>query len=578
MKVAVHITHEAVQKIGGIGSVIHGLCTADNYRSFFQKTLLYGPLFSLYSNDVFSKLGKGGTVLYSNHDNYDKGEFNSLFLPILNKYNIDIVYGKRTIVDEFNVNKNNTVDIVLVAIHKMNLDVVNTFKFKLWEAFGIESDRYNSWDFEQYLRIAIPYLEIIYKLYPEAITFYHFSHEYMGVASVLSVLIDRKSVEHKTIFYTHEISPCRDLVEKNPGHDISFYNTMYMNLKKGIHFEEQYGNQQNNYRAELIKRTNRLDYIFAVSDLIKDEYRYFVKDSIENRIKIVYNGIPVRYITGEDKLRSRKNLQEYIATLFNFTPDIIFTHVTRLVLSKGIWRDITFLYILDEIFHQYGLKGCYILLSTLIGTGREPSYIYSMEKEYGWPVIHREGWPDLVGAEIDIYNYLSLFNARSKNIKGIFINQFGFDRRRCGLRVPEGSEFADIRIGSDTEFGYSIYEPFGISQLETIPYGGIASLSTSCGSSFMLQKEAKKLTRTIFHLLDFIGKAKEVKLNTDISSVTADDRFQYERKLFQTSGADFFNILPRNDQERLRGLKNIQEHLYFLSWEESVNSMELSKL
>ena len=33
--------------------------------------------------------------------------------------------------------------------------------------------------------------------------------------------------------------------------------------------------------------------------------------------------------------------------------------------------------------------------------------------------------------------------------------------------------FLDIRMGSDAEFGQSIYEPFGIAQVEPISFGGI---------------------------------------------------------------------------------------------------------
>lgn len=44
MKVAIHISHEALYKIGGIGEVLTGLCTAPSYQSFFEKTLFYGPL------------------------------------------------------------------------------------------------------------------------------------------------------------------------------------------------------------------------------------------------------------------------------------------------------------------------------------------------------------------------------------------------------------------------------------------------------------------------------------------------------------------------------------------------------
>ena len=140
MRIGIHITHEAVHKIGGIGSVINGLCTADNYKSFFDKTVLYGPLFS-YSTDVFSRLGKGGEVLYSNHDNYDTGDYNNIFLDIIKKCNIDIVYGKRTLVNEFNINKTNTVDTILIGINRMHIKEINSFKHKLWEKCSIESDR-----------------------------------------------------------------------------------------------------------------------------------------------------------------------------------------------------------------------------------------------------------------------------------------------------------------------------------------------------------------------------------------------------------------------------------------------------
>ena len=68
------------------------------------------------------------------------------------------------------------------------------------------------------------------------------------------------------------------------------------------------------------------------------------------------------------------------------------------------------------------------------------------------------------------------FNASSRNVKVVFVNQFGFDRTTCGLRMPSDMEFMDIRKGSDAEFGQSIYEPFGIAQVEPISFGGICVL------------------------------------------------------------------------------------------------------
>lgn len=578
MNIGIHITHEAVQKIGGIGSVINGLCTADNYKAFFQKTLLYGPLFS-DSKDVFSKLGKGGVVFYSNHDNYDSKDYHNLFMNIILKYNIDIVYGQRTLANEFNINKQNTVDTLLVGVSRINVDEVNRFKHRLWEKYAIESNLYSDWDYEQYLRIAIPYCDLLDILYPERSMCYHFSHEYMGIPSALSVaLTENQLSSHKRIFYAHEVSPCRGVVESNPGHDISFYNVLRTNRSIGKSFENEYGSQLSNYRAELVKRSSTLEYIFAVSDIIKDEYQYLVPEVDEHKIRVVYNGIPVRYITHEDKLKSRKHLQDYIQNLFNYTPDIIFTHVTRLVLSKGIWRDITFLYILDEIFHKQGIKGAYILLATLIGSGRDAKEVSNMEKEYGWPVIHKEGWPDLVGSENDIYSHMTLFNARSKSIKGIFLNQFGFDRRSCGERVPEDAEFIDLRIGSDAEFGFSIYEPFGIAQLETLPFGGVSALSTSCGCSCFITKALKESDNKLYALFDFVNGIESIKKITDLSQITTDQRFQLERELFQNTGKSFFKILPKTDSDRLALLDRVQEKLEIFGWENIASSINFSDL
>jgi len=52
-------------------------------------------------------------------------------------------------------------------------------------------------------------------------------------------------------------------------------------------------------------------------------------------------------------------------------------------------------------------------------------------------------------------------------------------------------EFMDIRKGSDVEFGQSIYEPFGIAQLEPLTFGGICVFSSVCGCSGFLRDAAE---------------------------------------------------------------------------------------
>ncbi len=63
----------------------------------------------------------------------------------------------------------------------------------------------------------------------------------------------------------------------------------------------------------------------------------------------------------------------------------------------------------------------------------------------------------------------------------MLINQFGFSRDRCGDSMPADMAFDDLRRGTDLEFGQSIYEPFGIAQVEPLSTGALCVVSDVCG-------------------------------------------------------------------------------------------------
>lgn len=572
MKIAVHITHESARKIGGIGSVLSGVCNLERYKGFYDKTVFYGPLFDL-PTDTFSHLGKSGTLLFSNHNGYDSGDYKELFGEIIDKYNIDIVYGKRLLVSEFDISKNAEVEVLNVGINKMDHSKIENFKYLLWKDFGIKSHLYeDDWDYEQYLRIAIPFLEILAKLYGNEAEFYHFAHEYMGVPSALSVLMSGK--KDKTVFFAHEVTTARTIVENNSGHDISFYNLL-QKAKGHKSLEQIFGSQEHNARSELIKRAVNFDYIFAVGDHVKDEYEFLVPEVDCEKIKVVYNGVSAKSVSIEEKEQSRTHLEKYTERLFNFTPDAIFTHVTRLVISKGIWRDLELLGFLDKIFAEQRLKGVYILLSTQIGTGRPSEDVFRMEREYGWPILHSEGWPDLIGGEIDTYRQIQLFNAKSKAIKGLFINQYGFDRSRCGKRVPEDAAFNDLRLGSDAEFGLSIYEPFGIAQIETVPFGGVSVLSSSCGAAGLLAERFKDAPIKPFYIVDYISSGKNLSYES-LKELSIVKRTSMEKQVLAKHAKEIFNILPLDPSKRKAYLLNAQKFAEGISWEASAESYVFS--
>lgn len=507
--IAVHTTHEAQQKYGGIGAVLEGLISAQSFNGPFEANLVYGPLFET-EGGVENRLSGRGELLYSGPDGFDAGGYRQRFGPIEDRTGVGLVYGRREMFSELSPEKRATVDLVLADVRHLKEKLADAQKYLFWERFGLDSSAFTDWDYEQYLRLAVPYLEIIEALYGGEAPAVHLAHEYMGLPTSLAVAAARQDGarrDDRTFFYAHEVSPARAVVEKLPGHEIGFDNLVELGLREGRTMEEDFGSQASYYRAELIRRVEHLDGVLAVSPNVKDQLLYFHPAIGAEKISVVYNGFNFQPLDWAAKERARRIVGDYCETLLNFRPDLIFTHVTRMVISKGLWRDLKLLHRLDEKMAERGLKGFYLLLSTLIASGRHQDEILAMERDYGWPVLHRRGWPDLEGEEERIYDFLSVFNAKSKAIKGVFLNQFGFQQGPSGLRVPEGADLLTLRAASDLELGMSVYEPFGIAQLETYAYGGPPLVSRACGCSFLLEEAAPRGT---YLVLDFARPDKEV--------------------------------------------------------------------
>ena len=198
-----------------------------------------------------------------------------------------------------------------------------------------------------------------------------------------------------------------------------------------------------------------------------------------------------------------------------------------------------------------------------------------MEREYGWPVLHSEGWPDLIGGEIDTYRQIQLFNAKSKAIKGLFINQYGFDRSRCGKRVPEDAAFNDLRLASDAEFGLSIYEPFGIAQIETVPFGGVAVLSSSCGAAGLLAERFKDAPIKPFYIVDYISPGKNLSYES-LKGLSIAKRTTMEKQVLAKQAKEIFNVLPLDPAQRKAYLLNAQKFAHGISWEASAENYVFS--
>ncbi|MFZ0035320.1 MAG: hypothetical protein WAK60_10095 [Sedimentisphaerales bacterium] len=572
----VHVTHEIVGKIGGIGAVLQGFFTCNSYLDAVGRSILVGPLFST-EGPVSHRLGDYGEVLYSSVDGLVKTGYLEAFRNIENFYNVGIVYGRRTFVD-YQTGVKSSPEVLLIDVTRMNKGVVNEFKKHLFEQFGIRSHLYeNLWEYEQYVRLAPVAIAALKAIGAAKDSTTIISHEFMGMPTVLAAILE-PTCDFKTIFYAHEVATMRRIIENHPGHDTMFYNIMKQAHENKLYINEVFGNQSSFFKHVLVEASKHCDAICAVGDYVVSELRFLAPEFETADIDIVYNGIPAYQISLADKLQSKEKLQQYCERLLGYQPDFIFTHVTRLVKSKGLWRDLRVLYTIEKEFRTQGKTGVLFLLATEVSQ-RRSSDIYKMESEYNWPVAHREGMPDLSGGEAAFYATVQEFNAKSKNIKIVFINQFGFNQANCGQKMPKDTEFMDIRRGSDVEFGQSIYEPFGIAQLETLTFGGICVVSSVCGcAGFVLDvagaEGSKNIVIADYTRLNSHGSNSIENLLKMDESV----RNQIEHSVSERVAMQVCSRLTRSESETENMIKTGYSLAKKMSWEAVVKNYLLPSL
>jgi len=575
---AVHVTHEAIGKIGGIGAVLEGLLTSDSYLRQIGRSILISPLFST-EGDVSSRLGPGGEVLYSSLDGLVNTSYLSSFKRIEEDYNVNIVYGRRTFIDHHTGIKSSP-EVILIDITRIEPGPVNELKRRMFNEFGIRSNRYEHlWEYEQYVRLASPAIAAIKAIAAaehDSSTVI-VSHEFMGMPTALAAKLDT-SYDFKAVFYAHEVAPMRSIVESNSGHDTMFYNVMRRAHETDQSVSEVFGDQSHYFKFALVDAARFCDNILAVGDCVVDELRFMAPEFNLTDIDLTYNGIPAYEISLAEKQQSRERLQQYCDNLLGYKPDFIFTHVTRMVSSKGLWRDLRVLEHMDKEFITHGKTAIMFVLSTEVARRRSRD-IYNMEAAYNWPVAHREGLPDLSGGEAAFYAGVQEFNARSRNIKVIYINQFGFNRECCGKRMPDDMEFMDIRKGSDVEFGQSIYEPFGIAQLEPLSFGGICVVTNVCGCAGFVNRisNGQDVKNVIIADYTDLGDYQWSDIE-DLQQINKEARDHIEHQVSKKVALKICARLPKNDDEMYSMIQSGYDLAEHMSWEEVTKNYVLKSL
>lgn len=565
-----HVTHEAVEKIGGIGSVLEGLMISRAYQRHVGRSILIGPTATHLSTEPRQRLGEDGRVLYSSIDGIDEAGLGAKLRPVEWAFNVSIVYGTRRY-ESRSEGRRGEAEVLLFDVFRANPDRLNVFKLRLWETFGLDSTRYEKiWDFEEYVRLAEPAFYALRALLTDNdLPCILLSHEFMGMPTALQAILDGQE-DFRTIFYAHECATARRVVEDHPGHDTMFYNVLHQARAQGQYIEDIFGPKDDALRHALISRACLCDGIIAVGNHTADEMKFLSAQFHDQPVDLVYNGIPAMKVTMAGKRSARKMLAEYATALLGHTPDVLMTHVTRPVISKGLWRDLRVCHELDWLLASQNRTGVLFILTTGAGA-RRPQDVAAMEQNYNWPRHHRLGYPDLVGPEVDIHHDIEAFNLHHRAIQIVLVNQFGWSRKRIGARLPADMDMAALRIATDVEFGMATYEPFGISPLEPLGAGAICVVSNVCGCCGFVQEAARGRKSTNVVVADFT----QLPDQRSIEQLLAMDRTERDR----IEGIEAVHVarqiierLPWSDEKRRKLIDSGQELVARMGWDQVIEN------
>lgn len=572
----VHATHEAGLKIGGIGAVLDGLLGADAYNAHVDRSIVVGPMEAGNDAQMERMLSprNGLTIRYGSLQGIFDGvsvEQRAQLQSIEQIYQIALLYGTR----RFGKYEH---EVLLVDASAPNPHPIDSFKYFVWENYGLDSGRYShDAEYNLHFSIAQPLLAALNVLQPDTIeNQYIIAHEWMGMPLVFAAQLNNP-YQWYTIFYAHEVATVRRLVEENAGHDTRFYNTLRQAHKSQLDLDSVFGNQDDLHKHAIIKLATRCNNIFAVGDLIVDELRFLGHDFTHATIDLVYNGIPSTKTTLTEKRSSKAKLQQYCQNLLGYQPDYVFTHVTRLVPSKALWRDLRVLHHLAQKLSQRNQRAVLFVLSTSVPAGRHPEWVAAWEEQYAWPIGHRGDNGDLIGGEVPFFFHEVVpFNqANEQSTQVVLVNQFGWDQARCGRKMPAEMEFIDIRRGSDLEFGQSIYEPFGIAQVEPLSHGALCCVSSVCGCVGFVNRAAASLSqfRDIAYPNLVVADYVNIPYDDWVSSpqVALDMGEETREWMEDMKAAEAAQVilarLPQSDKDLRKLLKDGQAVAQKMSWE-----------
>ena len=133
--------------------------------------------------------------------------------------------------------------------------------------------------------------------------------------------------------------------------------------------------------------------------------------------------------------------------------------------------------------------------------------------------------------------------------------------------MPIEMEFMDIRKGSDAEFGQSIYEPFGIAQVEPLSFGAICVVSNVCGCCGFIQRATDNREVPNIVVADYTQLQIPPKSLDDVLHIGLAERNAIEMENSRDIAAKLLGRLPRKPRDVEDMLREGYDIASRMSWE-----------
>jgi hypothetical protein len=135
--------------------------------------------------------------------------------------------------------------------------------------------------------------------------------------------------------------------------------------------------------------------------------------------------------------------------------------------------------------------------------------------------------------------------------------------------MPEQMRFADLRAGADVEFGQSIYEPFGIAQVEPLSSGALCVPSSVCGCLGFVSRANGGEVPTNVIVGDYVFIPPDWKMWSPWDALRIDRsvRDGIEARQSWEVAQKIAERLPQNDDDRKRLLTEGQRVARGMSWD-----------